>query len=262
MRSCARRRTQLALRFGRCPPFGWFALDADQCDLRDIARTAPPPAACVTGACTLSRRRPEHDLGQVAAMPFRWGIAAYNIANLAGAALPRHRARHPAGTIAAVFARFGANLTDNPGRMMRFESAGAQVLIDYAHNPDGLRGFLRWPITCAARGRLGLLLGPRRQPPGRRHRGGGPGGRRFRPDFIVVKEDEAHLRGRAPGEIPRIIRAELLRSGCGNPTADAQQRTGGGPLRARMGAARRRARPSAALAKRARGGGLDPAELM
>jgi hypothetical protein len=29
----------------------------------------------------------------------------------------------------------------------------------------------------------------------------------------VVKEDEAHLRGRAPGEIPRIIRGELLRQG-------------------------------------------------
>ena len=33
----------------------------------------------------------------------------------------------------------------------------------------------------------------------------------FRPDLVVVKEDEAHLRGREPGEIPRIIRAELLR---------------------------------------------------
>jgi cyanophycin synthetase len=35
----------------------------------------------------------------------------------------------------------------------------------------------------------------------------------FNPDLIVVKEDEAHLRGRAPGELPRIIRDELLRLG-------------------------------------------------
>ena len=35
----------------------------------------------------------------------------------------------------------------------------------------------------------------------------------FKPDLIVIKEDEAHLRGREPGEIPRIIRAELLRLG-------------------------------------------------
>jgi cyanophycin synthetase len=35
----------------------------------------------------------------------------------------------------------------------------------------------------------------------------------FQPDLVVVKEDEEHLRGRAPGEIPRIIRAELKRLG-------------------------------------------------
>jgi cyanophycin synthetase len=29
----------------------------------------------------------------------------------------------------------------------------------------------------------------------------------------VVKEDEAHLRGRSPAEVPRIIRAELKRLG-------------------------------------------------
>jgi len=30
---------------------------------------------------------------------------------------------------------------------------------------------------------------------------------------VVVKENEAQLRGRAPGEVPRIIRAELKRLG-------------------------------------------------
>jgi len=35
----------------------------------------------------------------------------------------------------------------------------------------------------------------------------------FKPELVVVKEDEAHLRGRAAGEVPRIIREELLRLG-------------------------------------------------
>ena len=35
----------------------------------------------------------------------------------------------------------------------------------------------------------------------------------FSPELIVVKENEAHLRGREPGEVPRIIRAALLRAG-------------------------------------------------
>ena len=35
----------------------------------------------------------------------------------------------------------------------------------------------------------------------------------FTPDLIVVKEDEGHLRGRQPGEVPAIILNALLRSG-------------------------------------------------
>ena len=36
---------------------------------------------------------------------------------------------------------------------------------------------------------------------------------RFRPDFVVVKETESYMRGRAPGEVPAILRAALLRAG-------------------------------------------------
>ena len=35
----------------------------------------------------------------------------------------------------------------------------------------------------------------------------------FRPDLVVVKENESHLRGRASGEVPRIIRAALVAAG-------------------------------------------------
>jgi cyanophycin synthetase len=131
-----------------------------------------------------------------------------------GAALAAITLGIPASIISAVFARFGAKLADNPGRMMRFAFNGAHVLIDYAHNPDGLRGFLSVADQMrGGKGRLGLLLGH-------------AGNRKdadilelarvaadFKPDLVVVKEDEAHLRGRAPGEIPGIIRGELLRLG-------------------------------------------------
>jgi cyanophycin synthetase len=34
---------------------------------------------------------------------------------------------------------------------------------------------------------------------------------RYRPDLVVVKEKVGQLRGRQPGEVPRVIRAELQR---------------------------------------------------
>lgn len=36
---------------------------------------------------------------------------------------------------------------------------------------------------------------------------------RFRLGFVVVKETESYMRGRAPGEVPAILRAALLRVG-------------------------------------------------
>jgi UDP-N-acetylmuramyl tripeptide synthase len=142
------------------------------------------------------------------------GRARYNVANLAGAALAAAALGIPPATIAEVFASFGRDPADNPGRLARFAVGGAQVLVDYAHNPDGLRGVLQ--VARALRGpggRLIVLLGH-------------AGNRRdedlvevaqvaasFGPGLVVVKEDEAHLRGRRPGEVPELLRRALLDAG-------------------------------------------------
>jgi cyanophycin synthetase len=207
--------SELARRYGRCPALAWFALDADQSHLREFRAQGASTCGVRQGRLCLHHLGLEHDLGAVLSMPLSiGGIAAYNVANLAGAALAAITLGVPAALIAAIFARFGERLSDNPGRMMRFEFNGVQVLIDYAHNPDGLRGFLSVANQLRGRtSRLGLLLGH-------------AGNRKdadiaelarvaagFKPQLVVVKEDEAHLRGRSPGEIPRIIRDELLRLG-------------------------------------------------
>jgi UDP-N-acetylmuramyl tripeptide synthase len=205
----------IAERFGRCPPLGWFALDADSAELRAHRRHGAPTCGVRDGRLALNHRGAEYDLGPIAQMPLSIGGAAtYNVANLAGAALAAIALGIPAPVIATVFGRFGATRADNPGRMMRFERGGVLVLIDYAHNPEGLRGFL----TVARHlrgpgGRFGLALG---------HAGNRQDAEieelvrvaaEFRPDLVVVKENETQLRGRAPGEIPALIRAELLRLG-------------------------------------------------
>jgi cyanophycin synthetase len=206
---------ELARRYGRRPTLAWFALDADQSHLRGFRSQGASTCGVRQGRLCLHHLGLEYDLGAVLSMPLSIsGIATYNVANLAAAALAAITLGIPAALIAAVFARFGESMSDNPGRMMRFEFNGVHVLIDYAHNPDGLRGFLSVADRLrSGSSRLGLLLGH-------------AGNRKdadiaelarvaagFKPELVVVKEDEAHLRGRAPGEIPRIIRDELLRLG-------------------------------------------------
>jgi cyanophycin synthetase len=201
--------------FGDYSRLGWFALDADQETLREYRPRGSPTCGVRAGRLYLSHGGLDHDLGRVSDMPLSMdGIATYNIANMAGAALVAYRLGVAAPTICAVLGRFGARLEDNPGRMMRFEIRGARVLVDYAHNADGLRGLLKVADHLrSGGGRLGLLLG---------HAGNRTDAdieelarvaAEFRPDLVVVKENEAQLRGRAAGEIPQILRAELLRLG-------------------------------------------------
>jgi UDP-N-acetylmuramyl tripeptide synthase len=205
----------LAQRFGRAPPLGWFALDADHPRLRAHRSGGGSTCGVRDGRLLLQQDGREADLGAVSALPLTIdGSATYNIANLAAAALAAAGLGIPPAVIAGVFARFGANFRDNLGRMMRFERGGVCILVDYAHNPDGMRGLL----TVAEHlrrpgGRLGTLLGQagnRRDSEVEALAGVVAG---FHPQLVVVKEDEAHLRGRDPGEVPRLIHAALRRAG-------------------------------------------------
>jgi cyanophycin synthetase len=210
-----RQAAQLLQRFGRVPPLGWFSAAANGEPLAECA--APGTSACGPhqNRLRLIHQGQEFDLGAIAELPLSMGgVAAYNIANMAAAALGAVAMGVEPGAIAAVLARFGANLNDNPGRLMRFNVRGITVLLDYAHNPDGLRGFLTVATHLrSAGGRLAVLLGQagNRQDEDIKELAGVAA--QFRPDLVVVKEDEAHLRGRSAAEVPRILRAELLRLG-------------------------------------------------
>jgi UDP-N-acetylmuramyl tripeptide synthase len=205
----------LAARFGRCPTTGWFALDAEAPLLREHRARGGATCGVRDGRLCVQCAGAAHDLGAIAAMPLTvGGSASYNIANLAGAALAAMALGVSAEIVADVFARFGATPADNPGRMMRFEVNGVRVLLDYAHNPAGLRGLLEVAEHLrAGAGRLGMLLGHAGNRQDTEIEEVARVAAEFHPALIVVKENEGHLRGREPGEIPRLIRAQLMRAG-------------------------------------------------
>ena len=137
----------------------------------------------------------------------------------------------PATTIAAVFARFGASSADNPGRLQRWSFGGDDsrktiVLLDYAHNPDGLGGLLRLASALRDGGRLGLVLGQAGNREDADVRALGGVAADFAPARIVLKDIEGFMRGRAPGEIPALLREELLRRGVAPEALDVRLREG------------------------------------
>jgi cyanophycin synthetase len=201
-------------RFGHELPLAWFAADADLPLL--LAHRAAGGWTCGLrdGRLLLHVGGSDHELGSLTELPLAVdGAARHNVANLSAAALTAAAMGIPAETIGAVFARFGAAAADNPGRLMRYSWRGAQVLVDYAHNPEGLRAILEVAQRLRGPGRMGMLLG---------HAGNRQDAAlaqvaavaaEFKPDLVVVKEIETYLRGRAPGEVPCILSAELLRLG-------------------------------------------------
>jgi cyanophycin synthetase len=205
----------LESRHGRIPSIGWFSLDAEHALLRSHRAAGGATCGVRDGHLLLVGAGEESDLGPIARMPLTvGGLASYNVANLAGAALAAVALGVEPATVAAAFASFGADPGDNAGRMMRFDFDGAQVLLDYAHNPDGLRGLLRVAEGLrGGAGRLGLLLGHAGNREDADFERLAAAAAEFRPELVVVKEIESYLRGRAPGEVPRLIRSALLRHG-------------------------------------------------
>jgi UDP-N-acetylmuramyl tripeptide synthase len=161
----------------------------------------------------LHHRGEDHEIGDLETLPLTWGGAArYNVANLAAATLTAAVLGLSVAGIRVAAQRFGTRPDDNPGRLERWRCRGATVLIDYAHNPEGLEQLLAAARSLHPR-RLSLLLGQAGNRDDRAIAELAHTAARFDPDRVVIKELPLMLRGRPPGEVPALIETALLAAG-------------------------------------------------
>jgi UDP-N-acetylmuramyl tripeptide synthase len=202
-------------------PIAWFAQDANHERLAAHRQRGGATCGVAAGRLLLSAGADEHDLGAVATLPLTaGGYAHFNIANLAAAALAASALGIRPATIAAVFTRFGADPMDNPGRLMRYELGGLQLVVDFAHNPAALANLLELAGRLR-QGRLALLLGQAGNRTDTDLRNLATVAAASRPDIVVIKEITSHLRGRGVGEVPAVLRGALARAGL--PVATIQE---------------------------------------
>ena len=155
-----------------------------------------------------------HDLGRVDDMPLTMhGAAPHNIQNILGAALLATALGATVDGIRSALATFGASNRDNPGRLQRYAFGGVTVLVDYAHNPDGLAALCETARAMPATRRL-LLLGQAGNRDDEEIRDLARVAIRLLPfDHVIIKEELKLLRGRSEGDVPRLLRDELARLG-------------------------------------------------
>ena len=140
------------------------------------------------------------------------GAALYNVSNALGAAALSHAIGVGDAAIASGLAGFHPSPDQSPGRTNLFDVGGIRVLVDFVHNPHGFAA-VGTLIKHLAPSRLGLMVG---------HAGDRDDEAivqlsravwALAPERIAVKELSNYLRGRQAGEVPGIIRKELLRLG-------------------------------------------------
>lgn len=192
----------------------WFAADWSCPALQAPLAQGAMVCAVDGGHLSLHADGIVHDLGRVDAMPLSFnGVARYNIENLAAAALCAYALGFGLDAIKSTLADFGRDNADNPGRLQRWRFRDVHVFLDYAHNPDGLSGFLGIAQSVRGQGRLAVLLGQA----GNRENDDivklAEAVAHFHPELAVLKDMAGYTRGRAPGEVPALLRSALMMHG-------------------------------------------------
>lgn len=136
------------------------------------------------------------------------GVARFNIANGLGAIALTSALGIDIKAMKSGLSGFESTPENNPGRGNFFTIGGVKILLDFAHNPEGVRALSDAVKAVPAKRKLFLL---------------GQGGDRSDndiaditkavhasdPDMIIIKELPKILRGRQPGEVPALIRKTL-----------------------------------------------------
>jgi UDP-N-acetylmuramyl tripeptide synthase len=193
--------------------FAWFARDHDHPRLHSHRAQGGATCGVREGRLHLSSGEQGVDIADITTMPLTdGGLADYNIGNAAAASLLAQALGVPAQTIAGVLSRFGSEPGDNPGRLQRWNFGGLRLLLDYAHNPEGLRGLLRVARAGGPK-RLGLVLGQAGNRGDDDIRALAGVAADARPDLVVLKDIDGFIRGRATGEVAQVIGDELRKRG-------------------------------------------------
>jgi UDP-N-acetylmuramyl tripeptide synthase len=150
----------------------------------------------------------------VAEVPVTFGgAAAYNVANALGAAATASALGAPDSAIADGLRSFTGSATDNPGRGNLHDVGGVQVLVDFAHNPAGIRSVLELARSLAPSARLGVVAGYAGDRSDESLREAARVVAEKKPEKVWLRDLRGYLRGRAEAEVPRLFQEELVRLG-------------------------------------------------
>lgn len=136
------------------------------------------------------------------------GAARYNVANALAAVAVAADSGVALAAITEGLHAFRTDAESNPGRLNEFNFDGIRVLVDFAHNPAGLKAFFELGNRLDAKRRL-ITIGQAGDRDERSTREMLRVAWDAKPDLLIIKELLLHLRGRELGALPAIMESEL-----------------------------------------------------
>lgn len=189
----------------------WFSPDPRNPVLRAHAATGGTICTLKRGRIVLVRGNEISPVVAVKQIPICFGGAArHNIANALGATALASALGIPLESIAAGLRRL--RVEDNPGRANFYSINGAQVLLDFAHNPHGLRAMIDMAASLPAQRRL-LIIGQAGDRSDEDIRDLARAAEALTFDRVLVKELTSKNRGRPAGEVAALLKDEFMRQG-------------------------------------------------
>ena len=192
-----------------------FSLDADHPAIRTTLAEGGRAISVLDGALVvITSGRQGHRLLPVEDVPVTLsGISSHNLSNAMGAAAAALGVGIPEEAVVEGLRSFVLDPERNPGRANVFEVDGRVVVIDYAHNEDGMRGLIEICQGLRAPG-AGIFLafgsaGDRTN--AILHRLGYTAARG--PDRVAIAELHHYLRGRDPQDLTHRLQAGLTDGG-------------------------------------------------
>ncbi len=196
-------------------PIVWFSLAADHPTvIHHLATGGEAWFVSADDHLVRARGTIRDRLCAVAELPFCFaGAARHNVANALAAAALAAGLGLPDAAIVAGLRSFGASADDNPGRADLAEVDGVRIFLDFAHNPDGIRSLRGLLAQQRGPGRLLVSIGVAGDRDDPAIRAVARAVHELGPDRILVRDLDHYLRGRAPGEVPTLLRDALIALG-------------------------------------------------
>jgi cyanophycin synthetase len=185
-----------------------FSMDEDNPRIKALQRKGGITAVYENGYVTLCRGTWKMRIMKAETIPLTYGgRAKFMIQNILPAVIASNVRGISIEDMKAALETFLPSASQTPGRLNLFEFNKFKILLDYAHNPAGMRALQKFTNEIEASVKVGVVagIGDRREEDNNEI--GSIAAEMF--DEIIIRQDK-HLRGRTEKELITMLRNGIL----------------------------------------------------